>query len=156
MKSPEDGLLRLIAVFKFFKAGLLIALGVGLFKLLHKDVGDVLEHWSQALRLDPGNRFLDLAMEKAARVSPGQVKKLGLGRFLYAGMFLSEGTGLWLRKRWGEWLTVIITSSLVPIEIYEIYRHFSYAKVMVLALNVAIVLYLIYHLRTAGETHRRT
>ena len=67
---------------------------------------------------------------------------------LYAGLFLAEGTGLWLRKRWGEWLTVIITSSLVPVEVYEIHRHPSWAKVVVLILNVAIVVYLIYHIRS--------
>lgn len=154
MKLSDDRLLRLIAVFKFFKAGLLIAVGIGLFKLLHKDVGDVFMHWSETLRLDPGSHFVNLALEKAARVSPAQVKKLGLGSFLYAGLFLAEGTGLWLRKRWGEWLTVIITSSLVPVEIYEIYRHFSYAKVVVLALNVAVVLYLIYHMRSTGTAQR--
>jgi uncharacterized membrane protein (DUF2068 family) len=147
MKSSGDGLLRLIAIFKFFKAGLLIALGIGLFKLLHKDVGDVLQHWCEAMRLDPGSHFVNLALEKAAHVSPEQVKKLGLVSFLYAGLFLAEGTGLWLQKRWGEWLTVIITSSLVPVEIYEIYRHFSPVKVGVLVVNVAIVLYLIYHMR---------
>ena len=150
MKSSDDGLIRLIAVFKFLKAGLLIALGIGLFKLLHKDVGDVLEHWCQALRLDPGRHFVNLALEKATNVSPEQVKKLGLGSFLYAGLFLAEGTGLWLRKRWGEWLTVIITSSLVPVEIYEIHKHFSYVKVGVLALNIAIVVYLIYRMRREG------
>lgn len=148
MKSSDDGLIRLIAIFKFFKAALLIALGVGLFKLLHKDVGEVLEHWCEALRLDPGSHFVNMALEKAGHVSPQQVKKLGLGSLLYAGLFLAEGTGLWMRKRWGEWLTVIITSSLVPVEVYEIYRHFSYVKVGVLALNVAIVIYLIYRMRT--------
>jgi uncharacterized membrane protein (DUF2068 family) len=156
MKSSDDGLLRLIAVFKFLKAALLIALGIGLFKLLHKDIGDVLEHWFEALRLDPGRHFVNLALEKAAHVSPAQVKKLGLGSFLYAGLFLTEGTGLWLRKRWGEWLTVIITSSLIPVEIYEICRHASYTKLVVLAVNVAIVIYLIHHMRTSGSRPRRT
>ena len=150
MKSSEDGLLRLIAIFKFLKAALLIALGIGLFKLLHKDIGSVLERWCEALRLDPGSHFVNLVLEKAAHVSPAQVKKFGVGSFLYAGLFLAEGTGLWLRKRWGEWLTVIITSSLVPVEIYEIYRHFSYVKVVVLGINVAIVIYLIYHMRRKG------
>jgi uncharacterized membrane protein (DUF2068 family) len=147
MKTSDDWLIRLIAVFKFVKAGLLIALGVGVFRLVHKDLGSVIEHWCEAMRLDPGSHFVNLALEKAAHVSPEQVKKLGLGSFLYAGLFLAEGTGLWLRKRWGEWLTVIITSSLVPVEIYEIYRRPSYVKVVVLALNVAIVVYLIYHIR---------
>ena len=147
MKSSEDGLLRLIALFKFLKAALLIALGVGLFRFLHRDIGEVLEHWTKALRLDPGSHYVNLALEKAAHLSPQQVKRLGLGSFLYAGLFVTEGTGLWLRKRWGEWLTVIITSSLVPLEVYEIYRHFSLVKIAVLAVNVAIVVYLIYHMR---------
>jgi len=140
-------LLRLIAVFKFFKAALLIALGVGLFRALHKDIGSVLEHWAEALRLDPGSHFLNEVLARAARVSPGQVKQLGVGSFLYAGLFLAEGTGLWLRKRWGEWLTIIITGSLVPVEIFEIHRHPSWVKVGVLVVNVGIVVYLIYHIR---------
>jgi uncharacterized membrane protein (DUF2068 family) len=150
MNSSEDGLLRLIAIFKFIKAALLIALGVGLFRFIHRDIGEVLEHWIKALRLDPGSHYVNLALEKAAHLSPAQVKKLGLGSFLYAGLFVTEGAGLWLRKRWGEWLTVIITSSLVPLEVYEIYRHFSLAKVGVLVINVAIVVYLIYHMRRKG------
>src|ERR1700722_8913331 len=147
MKLSDDRLLRLIAIFKFLKAGLLLALGMGLFGLMNRNLGNVLQHWCDALRLDPGSHYVKLALEKATRVSPQQVRKLGLASFLYAGLFLAEGTGLWLRKRWGEWLTVIITSSLVPVEVYEIHRHPSWAKVVVLILNVAIVVYLIYHIR---------
>jgi uncharacterized membrane protein (DUF2068 family) len=147
MKSSDDRLLRLIAVFKFFKAALLIALGVGLFRLIHRDIGNILEHWCKALRLDPGSHWVDLALQKATRATPGQIKKFGLGSFFYAALFLAEGTGLWLRKRWGEWLTVIITSSLVPVELYEIHRHPSFVKVGVLAINIAIVIYLIHHMR---------
>jgi uncharacterized membrane protein (DUF2068 family) len=153
MKKKHDRLLRWIAGFKFLKAATLIALGVGVFKLLHKDAGEVAEHWVEALRLDPGNRFVDGALAKASNVRPEQIKKLGLGSFLYAALFLAEGTGLWLEKRWGEWLTVIITSSLVPVEVYEIYRHPSAVKVGVLVINLGIVGYLVYRIRSkkAGQ-----
>ena len=150
MKTSHDRLLRVIAVFKFFKAALLIALAVGAFRLIHKDLGEVLEHWIEALRFDPGNRFVDVALAKASNLRPEQIKKLGLGSLLYAALFLAEGTGLWLEKRWGEWLTVVITSSLVPVEIYEIYRHPSAVKVAVLVINIAIVGYLIYRIRSKG------
>ena len=148
MKSSDDRLIRLIAVFKFVKGGLLVALGIGVFNLLHKDIAGAVERWIEALRLDPGNHFLNAALAKASNVSPEQITKIGLGSFLYAGLFLTEGTGLWLRKRWGEWLTVIITSSLIPVEIYEIHRHLSVLKLGVLALNVAIVGYLIFRIRS--------
>jgi uncharacterized membrane protein (DUF2068 family) len=149
MESSDNRLIRLIAAFKLFKAALLIALGVGAFKLLHQDVAGVVEHWIDALKLDPGNHFVDAALTKASNLTPEQVKKLGLGSFLYAGLFLTEGIGLWLLKRWAEWLTVIITSSLIPLEIYEIHRHPTWVKLVVLVLNLAIVIYLIYRIRSA-------
>jgi len=141
-------MLRVIAVFKFFKAATLIALSVGAFRLLHQDIGEKVEHWVKALRLDPGNHYVVMALSRAANVSPGQITKIGLAGLLYAGLFLVEGTGLWLQKRWGEWVTVVLTSTLVPVEVYEIYRHPSVVKVAVLLLNVGIVGYLIYRIRT--------
>jgi uncharacterized membrane protein (DUF2068 family) len=151
MKSSNDRVLRLIAVIKFLKAAALIAFGVGAFRLLHRDVGGLAEHWVEALRFDPGSRYVVMFLAKVSNLHPDQIKKLGLVSFLYAGLFLAEGTGLWLQKRWGEWLTVIITSSLLPVEIYEIYRHPSAVKVAVLALNLGIVVYLIYRIRGAGK-----
>jgi len=148
MKTSQGSLLRVIAVFKLLKSAMLIALGVGAFNLLHKDVGGMLEHWAEALRLDPGNRFVDAVLMKASLLRPEQIKKLGLGSFLYAALFLAEGTGLWVRKPWGEWLTVIITSSLVRVEIYEMYRHPSWVKAGVFVINAAIVGYLIYRIRS--------
>lgn len=147
MPPPKDRFLYLIALFKFFQASLCLALGLGAFKLLHQNLAHTLEHLSAALKLDPANHYVDAALAKAGNVTPLQIKQLGLGSFLYAALFSTEGTGLWLQKRWGEWLTVIITGSLVPLEIYEIHRHPTPLKFAVLALNVVIVLYLILHLR---------
>lgn len=147
MKSSSDRMLRVIAVFKFFKAASLIAVGVGAFRLMHKNVADVAERWIERFGLDAGSHFLNMVLEKAAHLTPGQIKQLGLVSFIYAALFLTEGTGLWLQKRWGEWLTVIITTSLVPIEIYEICRHANAVKVGLLVVNLAVVVYLVYHIR---------
>lgn len=147
MKSSDDRVLRLIAIFKLFKAGVLIALGIGAFRLLHKDVASVAEHWIAVFRLDPANHAIDSLVAKASHLSPSLIRKLGVGSFVYAGLFLTEGVGLWLLKRWAEWLTVIITSSLVPIEIYEIHRHPTPARITALVINLAIVGYLIYRIR---------
>ena len=149
MKKSQGRMLRVIAVFKFLKAALLVGLSLGAFRLLHRDVGEFAEHWVRQFGLDPGNRWIDRGLARAASLRPEQIRKLGIGGLLYASLFLTEGTGLWLRKLWGEWLTVIITSSLVPLEIYEMYRHPSVAKVGVLVINVAVVGYLIYNIRTA-------
>jgi uncharacterized membrane protein (DUF2068 family) len=67
--------------------------------------------------------------------------------FVYAALLLTEGVGLLFRARWAEYFTVVITASFVPLELYEIARHLTLARVTVLAVNVAIVWYLIVRLR---------
>ncbi|MGC2477136.1 MAG: DUF2127 domain-containing protein [Candidatus Sulfotelmatobacter sp.] len=141
-------LLRLIAIFKFLKAASLIALSVGVFRLMHQDLGERLARWIRAMRLDPGNRHVTMLLARASNLTPDQIKKLGLVGLIYAALFLVEGTGLWMQKRWGEWTTVVITGTLVPVEAYEIYGHASVMKVLVLMLNIAVVGYLIYRIRT--------
>jgi uncharacterized membrane protein (DUF2068 family) len=152
MNSPDAKLVRLIALFKLLKAALLIGVGIGALKMFHQDVTSVLEHWVLLLGLDPGNRYVDLALQKAANLSPNKIRGLGIGSFLYAGLFLTEGVGLWMMRRWAEWLTVIITSSLVPVEVYEIYHRPTPIKVLVLIINLAIVGYLLYRIRIGSRT----
>ena len=80
-----------------------------------------------------------------------EVTRLGLVGLFYAGLFLVEGTGLWLERRWGEWATVVISGMLIPVEIYEVVRHPTVARVVVLVVNVAVVAYLIYRIRTTTK-----
>jgi uncharacterized membrane protein (DUF2068 family) len=148
MKSSDSTVIRLIAVFKLAKALALIAVGVGALKLLHRDMGSTLDHWITMSGLDPENPWLDSAIEKVSNLTPAEVKGFGIVSFIYAGLFLTEGIGLWLMKRWAEWFTIIITSSLVPAEIYELYRDPSATKIVVLVINVAVVIYLVYRIRT--------
>ena len=148
MKSSDATVIRLIALFKLLKALTLIAVGVGALKLLHRDMGSTLDHWVAVSGLDPGDRWVERAIEKASNLSHAKIKGLGIVSFIYAGLFLTEGIGLWLMKRWAEWFTIIITSSLVPVEIYELYRHPTATKILVLIINVAVVIYLLYRIRS--------
>lgn len=146
MNSSNNRLIRLIAVFKLVKAALLLATGVGILKLVHMDVAGDLEHWVARFGFDPGSRYVSAFLEKATNLSPHRIRELGLVSFIYAGLFLTEGLGLWFLKRWAEWFTVIITSSLVPVEVWEIHRHPSAVKVVVLVINLAVVGYLVYRI----------
>ena len=155
MKTSQSGLIRLIAVFKLLKASVLIVVGVGILKLIHNDAAGVLDHWVAMLGLDPGNRYVDHALRKAANIPPNRIKELGLGRFVYAALFLTEGIGLWLLKRWAEWFTVVITASLVPFEVDEIHHHPTPAKTLVLMVNIAVVGYLLYRIRKeSSDMHK--
>ena len=147
MTSSESRVLRLIALFKFFKATVLIVTGIGILRLMHNDAATTLDHWFARLGLAPGNRFVDYAISKAANIPPNRIKELGLGSFVYAALFLTEGIGLWMLKHWAEWFTVVITASLVPLEVWEIHRHPTTVKILVLIINIGVVAYLLYRIR---------
>jgi uncharacterized membrane protein (DUF2068 family) len=149
-------ILVLIGTFKLVKALVLIAVGIGAIKLLHKDVASTLTHWIQVVHVDADNRYVHGLLEKLFHVTPNQLKELSVGTFLYAGMFLVEGVGLLMRKRWAEYFTIVTTSLFIPLELYELARHFTPLKVAVLFVNILIVAYLVARVRpTASRAARR-
>jgi uncharacterized membrane protein (DUF2068 family) len=145
-KSHSRGLM-LIAAFKLLKGIALIAVGVGALHLLHKDVAAVVDHWINAFRVDPHNRFILWLLAKVPLVDDRKLTELSVGTFIYAAIFLTEGTGLAFHKRWAEYFTIITTASFLPLELYEIIHHATFAKGVALAINIAVVVYLVRELR---------
>jgi uncharacterized membrane protein (DUF2068 family) len=143
MNHKDTGLLRLIAVFKFVKVCWLIAAGIAALRLVHADVGTVLERWVLKLGFDPGSALLNHAIQRVCEIPQDQVWELGAVSFIYAALFMTEGVGLWLAKHWAEWFTVIITGSLIPFEIYEMVRKPDALRILVFVVNIAVVAYLI-------------
>ena len=135
-------------MFKLFKAFLLIAVGIGAINFLHKDIGSTVVHWTQVLHVDPDSRFIHGMLVRILRVTPKQLKVLSVGTFLYASLFAAEGVGLLLRKRWAEYFTIVTTSGLIPLEIFELARHFTVTKLVVVFVNVLIVWYLVARVRS--------
>jgi uncharacterized membrane protein (DUF2068 family) len=141
--------LLLIALFKLAKGILLLIVGFGALKLLHRDVASTVAHWVDILRVDPDNRYIHRLLTHVLAVTPAQLKAASAGTFFYAGLLLTEGTGLLLRKRWAEYFTIVTTAGLIPLEIYELVHRLTTAKIVILAINVAIVVYLIDRVRRA-------
>ena len=144
-------LLRLIAAFKLAKGLLLIVLGVATISFRHRDVTAVLGTWVDQLHLDPGGRLVHGLLTHAADFHARRLVAIGAGMLVYAALLLTEGFGLLLRKRWAEYLTVVATAALVPLEIYEIARHLTWTRVTVLVVNIVIVWYLVIRLRSRAE-----
>jgi uncharacterized membrane protein (DUF2068 family) len=139
--------LMLIAVFKLLKGLALLIVGIGAHTLINKDLIKEAQHWVDLLRVDPHNHYLHLLLEKLAKVDSKKLRALSLGTFIYSGLFLTEGIGLALRKRWAEYLTTISTALLIPLEIYELVKLPTAAKGVLLVVNIAVVAYLVRELR---------
>lgn len=144
---PKSTTLLFIALFKLTKGILLLIVGIGALKLLHRDVADTVAHWVDILRVDPDNRYIHRLLTRALSVTPAQLKAASAGTFIYSALLLTEGAGLLLRKRWAEYFTIVTTGGLIPLEVYELFHHLTAAKSVVTLVNVAIVLYLIARVR---------
>jgi len=159
-EKRRDGILKLIGAAKLLKALTLLAAGVGLVSMGDGHSPSTLAH----IAADPQNRYINHAVAKLWSIDPHKLREIGVGSFIYAALFATEGTGLLLRKLWAEYLTIVITTSFIPIEIYEMVHHTSVVKGIVIALNAAIVVYLVWRLRRdkhwpfrvdSGHGHRR-
>jgi len=143
--------LLLVAAYKLIKGLALLALGIGALSLLHRDVAAEAARWIDLLRIDPQNHYIQSLLARIAKVDTRKLKELSIGTFLYSGVFLTEGVGLALRKRWAEYLTILTTASLLPLEVYEIAKRFSAAKVVILLVNIAVVVYLVNEVTRFAE-----
>jgi uncharacterized membrane protein (DUF2068 family) len=152
-RSRGAGLLRAIGVFKLAKGVILVAAAISVFHLVHKDLADVIVDWARRLRIAPGNYYVDRLIERVLRVTNKQLVVLGIVLLVYAVMFTVEGVGLLMLKHWAEWMTVITTSGLIPIEMFEVIRKPNWLKVSAMLVNIIIAVYLAMHVR--GEMKRR-
>ena len=151
--SGSRGLL-FIAAFKLSKAALLLAVAIGALNLVHKDVAADLARWADLVRIDPGNVFIHHLFRRVSVLDDQHLKVLSYGTFFYAGLTLTEGVGLALRRRWAEYFTIILTTSFIPLELWEIQRHFTISKIVLLLLNLAVVAYLVLELRRTRSLAR--
>jgi uncharacterized membrane protein (DUF2068 family) len=136
-----------IGVFKLLQALLFISLGIGAIRLLHKDLMDLAERLILAMRFDPEGRFVNLFLDKVALIDPHRLKQISAVVFAIAALDIIEGTGLVLEKVWAEYVTLVLTASFLPWEFFEILRHTTWIRLILLVINLAVVVYLLYYVR---------
>jgi len=139
----HNRLLLLIAVYKFLHALFFIAIGLGAHHLLHKDLADEIDVFARHLRFNPESRLVSFVLEKASLVNDPVLRRIGFFAYCYAAVTLVEGIGLYLEKAWGEFLTLAITASFLPWELFEIVRHVTWIRIGLFAINFLVFLYLL-------------
>ena len=139
--------LRIIATLKLFTSLLLTAVAFGTFRLIDTDIAQTLEHLVLRLHLDPERHWINVALASVAGVDQTHLRTIGAVTFCYAILYAIEGIGLWLGKHWAEYMVIIITGSLLPLEMYEIGVKVSLIRITVLVVNVVILWYLVQQLK---------
>ena len=145
-RKKRNRWLELIALYKLLQAALLVAVGVGALKLLHKDVADVLYNLAKDLRMNPEGHLVGFLLDKASLLDDKRLHQISFFLFGYAALGVIEGLGLMLEKVWAEYFTSFITASFLPIEIFELMHRVTWLRIGLLVLNLAVLAYLVSHL----------
>jgi uncharacterized membrane protein (DUF2068 family) len=142
-KKHRDVGFMAIGIFKLVKGVLLFLVGVGALSLIHRDAAAVFKHWADVLQVNVHSRVVQHWLVEIGLVKQRDLTLIVTTTFIYSGLLLTEGTGLLLQKVWGEYMTTFITATFIPIEIYELVRHATMARVSLLVINILVVVYLI-------------
>jgi uncharacterized membrane protein (DUF2068 family) len=151
-RVPRIDVLRTIALYKLVKVLLLLALAYGEVRLSDASLTAKLVTWASARPLGLEHKVVTWLLEWFSGLTASRVHALRMVTLAYAAVFTLEGIGLWMHKRWAEWLTTVITASLIPLELWELFHAPNLGKAAVVVANVAIVIILIWHVRSKGRS----
>ncbi len=139
--------LRIVAIYKFTKTTILVVLALATMRLVRPEVSAAFEQWVQDLPVGYIQHISEKFLDWISGPGTHRVAILDAGLFAYATLFLVEGLGLWQQRRWAEWLTVVATGALIPVEIYECFAHPTPIPFVLLLVNVCVVWLLAKRLR---------
>ncbi len=145
--ARHDRLLPWIAAERAFRAVVLLAVGIALVTHPHANWASDISHLAQRLGLDPKDNWVQRIMTDVGKLHAHQDLVFGVAAIGYGVLEGVEAYGLFTRRRWGEWLTVVATSLLFVPEVWELTKSATVLKVGAVVVNLAIVGYLVWRLR---------
>jgi uncharacterized membrane protein (DUF2068 family) len=159
-KALRDAfILRLLALERGIRGVLLVALAYGVYRFegAQDSLQRVFDDYLPRLRPIAEHAGVDLQstgpvrlIEKALKADPHTLTLVSLGVLAYGALELLEAVGLWLMKRWGEYVAVVGTAVFIPLEVYELLERVTWLRVVALALNVFAVVYILWTKRLFG------
>jgi uncharacterized membrane protein (DUF2068 family) len=149
--------LRLIAIDRAFHFVVLVALGV-LVLVFATDRATLRHSFYRAIVDLQGGTAASQShthgfwhfVNQAFTTSSSHLHLVGAVLLVYGAVEGIEAVGLWYQRRWAEYLTFLVTASLLPLEVYELSDRVSVSKVLAFVINVAVVVYLLSAKRLFG------
>jgi uncharacterized membrane protein (DUF2068 family) len=159
-KALRDAtVLRILAVERFVRGLGLLGLGYAIvrFRSSQASLRQLFEAdlpaarpLAEKLHVDVDRNGLVRLARHVLTLDPSTLRVVAALVVAYGLVQVAEGAGLWLLKRWGEYLTVVATAAFVPLEVYEVAHHATFFRAAALAVNVAAVVYLLLSKRLFG------
>lgn len=152
-------ILRFLAVERFVRGVLFMLLGYAVqrfsssqasLKQLFEEDLPAAKPLADKLGIDLDGNFLVKHLRELFEIKHGTLTLITVFLLAYGAIQITEGIGLWMLKRWGEYVAVVATSAFLPLEIYELVEKVTVLRIGALLLNGAAVFYLVWSKRLFG------
>jgi uncharacterized membrane protein (DUF2068 family) len=152
--------LRAIASFELAKGLIVLLAALAVVFMVGRDASDVADGILRLLHISPDHHFAQLFLDFADTLTDAKLWTVAAVATIYAILRFVEAYGLWYARTWAEWIALVSGSIYVPFEIYKLIHRQSVIHISVLAINLIIVFYMAYLLKTgkghlsSGNSHR--
>ena len=152
-------ILRLLAFERAVRGLLLVALAYGIYRfdgaknsltMVFREYLPLLQPVADRIGVDLQDSGPVRLVQRALTTSHGTLELVALGVLAYGALELVEAVGLWLMKRWGEYVAVVGTGIFIPLEVYELVERVTWLRVLAFAVNVFAIVYLLWTKRLFG------
>jgi uncharacterized membrane protein (DUF2068 family) len=145
---------RTVATFEFAKGFVVVLAGMGIFSMRHRDIWGIAESFLEFLHANPHHHFAGVFIDLVYRISDVRLWKIAVLATVYVILRFIEAYGLWYLRPWAEWLAIASGSIYIPFEVADVLRRADWLRLLILAINVGIVLYMVMlRLEAAKKRH---
>lgn len=145
--------LRGVASFELAKGLVVLAAAFGLLFLVGKDPWDIADSLLHLLHISPDHHFAQVFLDWSDSMTDSKLWAVAGVAGAYSILRFTEAYGLWYARAWAEWIALVSGSLYLPFEIYKLVHRQSLFHISVLVINLAIVLYMAYLLKTGQSLH---
>jgi uncharacterized membrane protein (DUF2068 family) len=131
-----------VAGFEAAKGLIVLAAGLGIFHLVHRDAEEAAERLVRNLHLDVDSHFPRIFIDVAGRLDDSHLRLLAAVALVYSLVRFVEGYGLWRDRRWAEWFGAVSGAVYLPLELYKLWEGITWLRVLILVSNCLVVFYL--------------
>jgi uncharacterized membrane protein (DUF2068 family) len=131
--------LRLVALFEAGKGILVFATAFAAFEFIHSNVEAAAEQLVRHFHLNPASHYPRIFLDAVSNLNDTRLMMLGIGAMAYATVRFAEAYGLWYGKRWAWMLGMASAGIYVPVEIFNLIEHVSWAGMTVFLVNCFIL-----------------
>jgi uncharacterized membrane protein (DUF2068 family) len=136
--------LKLIALFKLAKGALLLCFGISVMFLDSRPAWtDAISDWIDDEALVVHGKAAHYLLSQLQHVlAGGALHAAGLLALFYSAILCTEGIGVYLQQRWAEFLMIIATAALIPLEVRHFFHQPTVGAAVLLLANCFIVWFL--------------